>query len=297
MKMLSLSLFALFVIGSITTAHAETTPVGSAFTYQGQLYDENKVGSGQYDFLFRLYSHAADTVGYEVGVVNDLPGVQVLDGNFTVQLDFGPNAFNGSASWLEIAVRPSGLEPEPAYTVMDPRQPLTPTPYALYALNTPEGPTLAAETPLHYNPATNTIGLNAGTSSGDLMTWNGNNWISQPVQDLNLSNMQPYLTVNFIIALQGTFPSRNSSEPFLAQIIMFGGNFNPRGWALCDGQLLSISQNSALFSLLGTTFGGDGRTTFGLPDLRGRVPVHAGTGPGLSQRRLGSKGGTETVRK
>jgi len=83
-------------------------------------------------------------------------------------------------------------------------------------------------------------------------------------------------------------------EPFIAEIIMFGGNFAPRGWAFCDGQLLAISSNQALFSLIGTTYGGDGRTTFALPDLRGRVPMHAGHGPGLSDRRLGAKGGTET---
>ena len=82
------------------------------------------------------------------------------------------------------------------------------------------------------------------------------------------------------------------SDPFLAEIVMFGGNFAPRGWALCDGQLLAISQYSAVFSLLGTTYGGDGRTTFGLPDLRGRSPVHAGNGPGLPQVRLGAKGGS-----
>lgn len=83
------------------------------------------------------------------------------------------------------------------------------------------------------------------------------------------------------------------SEPFVGEIKMFAGNFAPRGWALCDGQLFAVSQNDALFSLLGTIYGGDGRTTFGLPDLRGRVPIHQGTGPGLSQRRLGSKGGAE----
>lgn len=83
-------------------------------------------------------------------------------------------------------------------------------------------------------------------------------------------------------------------EPFIGEIIMFGGNFAPRGWALCDGALLSISQNQALFSILGTTYGGDGRTTFGLPDLRGRVSMHPGSGPGLTTRRLGEKGGTET---
>jgi microcystin-dependent protein len=85
------------------------------------------------------------------------------------------------------------------------------------------------------------------------------------------------------------------SEPFVGEIRIFAGNFAPRGYAFCDGQLLAISQNDALFSLLGTIYGGDGRTTFGLPDLRGRIPIHAGTGPGLSARRLGHKGGQESV--
>ena len=87
------------------------------------------------------------------------------------------------------------------------------------------------------------------------------------------------------------------SEPFLGQITMFAGNFAPRSWAYCSGQLLPISQNSALFSILGTTYGGDGRTTFALPDLRGRVAVGSegnSAGPGLTTRRLGEKGGSET---
>jgi microcystin-dependent protein len=84
------------------------------------------------------------------------------------------------------------------------------------------------------------------------------------------------------------------SEPFVGEIRMFAGNFAPRGWAFCDGQLLAVSQNDALFSLLGTIYGGDGRTTFGLPDVRGRIPIHAGQGPGLSERRLGAKSGSET---
>ena len=84
-------------------------------------------------------------------------------------------------------------------------------------------------------------------------------------------------------------------EPFIGEIIMFGGNFAPRGWAFCDGQLLSVSENQALFSILGTTYGGDGRTTFALPDLRGRVTIHPGTGPGLTPRSLGEMGGQERV--
>lgn len=84
-------------------------------------------------------------------------------------------------------------------------------------------------------------------------------------------------------------------DPFIGEVILFGGNFAPRGWALCDGQLLPISQYSALFSILGTTYGGDGRTTFALPDLRGRSAIHQGNGPGLSDYRLGQKGGVEEV--
>ncbi|MBK1832607.1 phage tail protein [Roseibacillus ishigakijimensis] len=84
-------------------------------------------------------------------------------------------------------------------------------------------------------------------------------------------------------------------EPFIGQIMLIGFNFPPRGWALCDGQLLLISQHQALFSLLGTTYGGDGETTFGLPDLRGRAPIHVGSGPGLTPRRIGQKGGSETT--
>lgn len=85
------------------------------------------------------------------------------------------------------------------------------------------------------------------------------------------------------------------SEPFVAEIRIFAGNFAPRGWALCNGQLLPIAQNTALFSLIGTTYGGDGRTTTALPNLQGRAPMHPGRGPGLTDRRLGERGGTADV--
>ena len=85
------------------------------------------------------------------------------------------------------------------------------------------------------------------------------------------------------------------SEPYIGEIKMFAGNFAPRGWALCDGALLAVSSNDALFSLLGTIYGGDGRTTFGLPELRGRIPIHMGSGPGLSSRAWGQKSGSESV--
>lgn len=85
------------------------------------------------------------------------------------------------------------------------------------------------------------------------------------------------------------------SEPFIGSIVLFAGTFAPRGWALCQGQILSIAQNTALFSILGTTYGGNGQTTFALPDLRGRVPVGQGQGPGLSSYDLGEVIGTESV--
>ena len=85
------------------------------------------------------------------------------------------------------------------------------------------------------------------------------------------------------------------SDPYIAEIRIFAGNFAPRNWAFCDGQLLSISQNTALFAVVGTTYGGDGRTDFALPDIRGRAVIGAGSGPGLSSRTLGQEGGTTSA--
>lgn len=85
------------------------------------------------------------------------------------------------------------------------------------------------------------------------------------------------------------------AEPFLAEIRIFTFNFAPRGWAQCNGQLMPIAQNTALFSLVGTYYGGDGRVTFGLPNLQGQVPVHQGQGNGLTERVIGETGGTPTV--
>lgn len=102
------------------------------------------------------------------------------------------------------------------------------------------------------------------------------------------------LLLVFLISV-GLTNKVNAQDAMLGEVKMFAGNFAPRGWALCDGQLLAISQNQALFSLLGTMYGGDGRTTFALPDLRGRAPIHAGNGPGLTPKRIGEKGGKEKI--
>ena len=85
------------------------------------------------------------------------------------------------------------------------------------------------------------------------------------------------------------------SEPFIAEIKIFAGTFAPRGYAYCNGQTIPIAQNTALFAVIGTTYGGDGRTSLGLPNLQQRLPMHAGNGPGLSQRRLGQNGGNDTA--
>ena len=98
-------------------------------------------------------------------------------------------------------------------------------------------------------------------------------------------------------AMLASVPTKQASagiEPYLGEIMWVGFTFCPRGWLNADGQLLQIAQNTALYSLYGTTYGGDGRVTFGLPDLRGRVPMHTGNGPGLTGRPQGSRGGSET---
>jgi microcystin-dependent protein len=138
----------------------------------------------------------------------------------------------------------------------------------------------------------------AGVGAGQLLSFDGNNWITSSLVIGNtggnqpVNNMQPFLGIYHCIALVGLYPSRNIMDPFIGTIATFGFNFAPRSWAFCNGQLLAISGNPSLFSLLGTTFGGDGRTTFGLPDLRGRVAVHPGNGPGLQSIMWGQKSGT-----
>jgi microcystin-dependent protein len=97
----------------------------------------------------------------------------------------------------------------------------------------------------------------------------------------------------FIICAMSSFNVQSQQDGFLGEVKMFAGNFAPRGWALCEGQVLPVNQNQALYSLLGITYGGDGRTTFALPDLRSRVAVGNGRGPGLLNYRLGQKGGAE----
>lgn len=106
--------------------------------------------------------------------------------------------------------------------------------------------------------------------------------------------MRKLLKATFAMILLNCSPATALAEPMLGEIKFFAGNFAPKGWALCDGQLLPINQNFALFSILGTTYGGDGRNSFALPDMRGRSPIHPGTGEGLSRVLLGDQVGVES---
>jgi microcystin-dependent protein len=108
-----------------------------------------------------------------------------------------------------------------------------------------------------------------------------------------LKRAVPFLLASLV--LLGAATKASAQEPFLGEIRYVAFTFAPQGWAMCNGQLMSINQNTALFSLLGTTYGGNGQTTFALPDMRGRVPVHVGQGPGLSPYVQGQEGGSEAV--
>lgn len=150
------------------------------------------------------------------------------------------------------------------------------------------------ETPQYVKNASETV-------SGDLMFYDGSNWVSKKLtpsvvgSNLPVSIMQPYLALNYCIAVQGVFPARDVADPMIGTIVAFGFNFTPRYWLPCNGQLLSIAQNTALFALLGTIYGGDGRTTFGLPDLRGRAPIHYGQSTQGVTYDLGQAGGAPTI--
>jgi microcystin-dependent protein len=155
---------------------------------------------------------------------------------------------------------------------------------------------LTATAPLTINTVTNSIAINPGTAAGDLLSWNGANWVNisgNTYVKKNASNMQPTIVLNYCMATEGIFPSMNSQIPFLGEVQLFGFNFDPIGFVKCDGQLLPISQYDAVFALIGTIYGGDGQTTFAVPDLRGRTPIHQGTGPGLSTYVIGQQMGTE----
>lgn len=151
--------------------------------------------------------------------------------------------------------------------------------------------------------ALNAKSLGTTGTDGQILSYKNNNWVASDISrntsptggNQSFSILQPSLALNYQIALQGIYPMRNGMDPYVGEIMLTPYNFDVEGFALCNGQLLSKLQNQALFSLIGTTYGGDGTTTFALPDLRGRVPVHFGQGTGLSNYTLGQKFGAEST--
>lgn len=165
----------------------------------------------------------------------------------------------------------------------------------------------AAQVPGHNHTASaaqHTGGRSYSGASVSVMT------VARPVSALNADpssiaapaggdnahdNLQPYLCIHFIIALSGDMEPVSLLDPFVGEIRLFAGPFTPKGWLPCNGQSLSVADSTELFSVLGTTYGGDGRNTFALPDLRGRASMHAGLGEGLTLHNLGQSGGSASV--
>ena len=142
----------------------------------------------------------------------------------------------------------------------------------------------------------------APTTSGNFLVANGTNWISKSItlslsatgSGQPISILPPYLTIRYCIAIYGNFPARNGIDPFMGEIEILPYDFAPNGWADCDGSILPVAQNQALFSLLGNRYGGNGQTSFALPDLRGRFPIGQGQRPTFSNYQMGQAGGSET---
>jgi microcystin-dependent protein len=152
-----------------------------------------------------------------------------------------------------------------------------------------------------WKQAVDAVASISNPPANSLLSFDGTNWIAKNLligiagSNQPVGIMQPYLGLNYCIALYGIYPQRNGADPFIGELELFGFDFAPLGFAKCDGQYLSIAENSALFSLLGTYYGGDGVNVFALPDLRGRVALHHGQGPGLSPYFTGQSGGSETI--
>ena len=131
----------------------------------------------------------------------------------------------------------------------------------------------------------------AAPVAGQLLSWDGNNWVPKTLTKTSsvggnqpFGILNPYLGMNYVISLFGIYPSQSGGQPYIGEIDLVGFNFAPSGWAFCNGQILSIADYSTLFNLIGTTYGGDGVTTFGLPDLQGRFAVHQGAGVIIGQK-------------
>ncbi len=213
---------------------------------------------------------------------------QLLSVPYSLYANEAGNAFSGD--YNDLSNKPNFSETDPVYSGSP-------------ASNITDAGSGSVITTAEREKLDSSIIVSGAVQEGNLLTYDGNNWIAKDLilstnnsgANASINIEQPFLGMNYIIAMEGTFPSRNSVTPFIGEIIMFAGNFAPRGWQLCNGQLLPINQHVALFSIIGIEYGGDGRTTFALPDLRGRVPLGTGTGSGLNPRSLGQKGGAQNI--
>lgn len=249
-----------------------------------------------------IYTETHNTTTSAYGLFNLPLGGGSTTGDFTT--------INWSAThFLETAIDVNGGT---SYTSIGTSE-FRAVPYAIYAGSSPadadSDPANEVNTDLSLTNTTLSITDSAGTLDVDLATLQDGVGITSGTA----SNMQPYTAIKYYIATSGTFPFKNapskvlndphyiptsqaiSTSPYLSEIMPFAGVVVPNGWAECNGQLLPINSNTALFSIIGTTYGGDGESTFALPDLRGRTPIHYGNGPGLTNRPLGQKSGSETV--
>jgi microcystin-dependent protein len=137
--------------------------------------------------------------------------------------------------------------------------------------------------------------------SGKLMTFDGTNWVAKSMTsgttgtNQGVNSMQPYLTLDYYIATDGVFPSQSGWDSYCGEVQIGGFSFAPNWFVKCDGQLLDINNYTTLFTLIGTTYGGDGQNTFAVPDLRGRVALHQGQAPGSTYKVIGEQWGCETM--
>lgn len=143
----------------------------------------------------------------------------------------------------------------------------------------------------------------SGVNTGNLLMYDlsGNNWVAKNItiaptgSNTPFNNMKPSLALNYCISLQGVYPAHNGYQPLIGEVMLFASNFAPLNYAFCNGQLLPIASYTALFSILGTTYGGNGTTNFALPNLQGRLAISSGQGPGLSNYSLGQSSGSTTT--
>ncbi len=258
-------------------------------SYQSVIVDaDNKLVINQ-TVGVRISIHQGTSNGTEVYIethsattnTNGLLSLEV--GTGTSSDDFSAIDWSNGPYYIESEVDPTGGN---SYSITGISELLS-VPYALYSLSS-------------GNSSGGESGFPANAANGDVVSYDGTNWIASSLAIANagdanpFSVMQPSLALTYCISTSGTYPQRNSSDPLIGEIAIFPYDFVPVNWLPCDGRTLSTSSYTSLYSLLSTIYGGNGITTFRLPDLRGRTVVGVGQGSGLSNYYLGQQVGSET---